>query len=107
MALISKHNITEAVTGLLKELIMIPSLSREENLTADRIQTFLEAQGLKVFRKGNNVWVLNQFYDAAKPTILLNSHHDTVKANGGYTGNPYEPFVENGKLYGLGSNDAG
>ena len=39
--------------------------------------------------------------------MLLNSHHDTVKPNSGYTKDPFSSQVEDGKLYGLGSNDAG
>ncbi|HWB63908.1 MAG TPA: M20 family metallo-hydrolase [Chitinophagales bacterium] len=107
MAHTSQHDIVEAVTGLLKELIAIPSFSKEEDRTAEKIFGFLEAQGCSVYREGNNVWVRNKHYDASKPTLLLNSHHDTVKPNTGYTRNPFEPVVENGKLYGLGSNDAG
>ena len=58
-------------------------------------------------RKKNNVFVFNRYFDASKPTLLLNSHHDTVKPNSAYTKDPFLPHIENGKLYGLGSNDAG
>ncbi|HEY9562097.1 MAG TPA: M20 family metallo-hydrolase [Anseongella sp.] len=92
---------------LLKTLISIPSLSREENGTADAIEQFLTKHGAKPKRKLNNVWVRNKHYDAKKPTILLNSHHDTVKPNGAYTMNPNEALEKDGKLFGLGSNDAG
>jgi acetylornithine deacetylase len=107
MAPASKHNTAEAVIGLLKELIAIPSFSKEEDATASSIQSFLEERGITVSRKGNNIWACNKFFDAAKPTVLLNSHHDTVKPNSGYTRSPFEPVVEEDKLYGLGSNDAG
>ncbi len=93
--------------ALLKQLISIPSLSREENKTADALQHFLSERGINVVRIGNNICAKNLFFDPAKPTILLNSHHDTVKPNSGYTRDPYEPAVEDGKLFGLGSNDAG
>ena len=92
---------------LLKQLIVIPSFSREENLTADLIEKFLNDRGVTTQRKINNIWAQNKYYDAAKPTILLNSHHDTVKPNSGYTRDPFAATVEDGKLYGLGSNDAG
>ena len=92
---------------LLKQLIVIPSFSREENLTADLIEKFLNERGVITQRKINNIWAQNKYYDAAKPTILLNSHHDTVKPNSGYTRDPFAATVEDGKLYGLGSNDAG
>ena len=92
---------------LLKMLIAEPSFSKEEEKTAAIIADFFEKKGLKVQKKGNNVWVHNKYYDPDKPTILLNSHHDTVKPNTGYTRNPYSPDVEGDKLYGLGSNDAG
>ncbi|MBY0244260.1 MAG: M20 family metallo-hydrolase [Sphingobacteriaceae bacterium] len=92
---------------LLKNLISISSFSKEENKTADLIFDFLSKKGIDAKRKLNNVWAFNQYFDAKKPTILLNSHHDTVKPNPGYTRNPFTPTVEDGKLFGLGSNDAG
>lgn len=92
---------------LLQDLIQIPSFSREEEKTADRLQQFLSVRGIKVHRKGNNVWAFNRHFDAGKPTILLNSHHDTVKPNPNYTRDPFEAIIEDDKLYGLGSNDAG
>lgn len=92
---------------LLKELITIQSFSKEEDKTADAIEQFLQQRGIKTQRKLNNVWAYNKNFDAAKPTLLLNSHHDTVKPNSGYTRDPYAPTLEDGKLYGLGSNDAG
>jgi acetylornithine deacetylase len=92
---------------LLKELISIQSFSKEEEKTADLIGQFLQERQIKIHRKLNNIWAYNKFYDASKPTVLLNSHHDTVKPNSGYTRNPLEPTIEEGRLYGLGSNDAG
>lgn len=92
---------------LLRELIRTPSLSREEEGTAAIIAQFLEQKGIAISRKQNNVWAFNAHYDPSKPTILLNSHHDTVKPNTGYTRDPFSPDIEDGKLYGLGSNDAG
>ncbi|MBB5624213.1 acetylornithine deacetylase [Pedobacter cryoconitis] len=92
---------------LLKNLISIQSFSKEEDKTADLIGQFLQERGIKIHRKLNNIWAYNQHFDASKPTVLLNSHHDTVKPNSGYTRDPYEPKIEDGKLYGLGSNDAG
>jgi len=93
--------------GLLKQLIETSSFSREEALTANIIDNYLRRRGVHTTRTMNNVWARNQYFDEAKPTILLNSHHDTVKPNTGYTRDPFEPSVEDGKLYGLGSNDAG
>lgn len=92
---------------LLKQLISIQSFSKEEDKTADAIAHFLKERNIKINRKLNNIWAYNKYFDAAKPTLLLNSHHDTVKPNSGYTRNPYDAAVEDGKLYGLGSNDAG
>jgi acetylornithine deacetylase len=92
---------------LLQQLITIPSFSKEETLTADVIEQFLEKRGVKTHRKINNVWAWNKHFDASRPTILLNSHHDTVKPNSGYTRDPFLPTIEDGRLYGLGSNDAG
>ncbi len=93
--------------ALLKKLIAIPSFSREESSTADLLQKFLEEKGIAVKRKFNNVWARNKFFSEAKPTLLLNSHHDTVKPNSAYTLNPFEAIEKDGKLFGLGSNDAG
>jgi acetylornithine deacetylase len=92
---------------LLKELIGIQSFSKEEDKTADAIEQFLQQRDIKTYRKLNNIWAYNKHFDKSKPTLLLNSHHDTVKPNSGYTRNPYDAAVEDGKLYGLGSNDAG
>jgi acetylornithine deacetylase len=91
----------------LQQLIAIPSFSREEDKTADMIASFLKTRGVKVYRTLNNVWAFNKYYNPSLPTLLLNSHHDTVKPNTGYTRDPFAPTVEDGKLYGLGSNDAG
>ncbi len=92
---------------LLKQLIALPSYSREENDTAGLLCRFFSERGIIFERLGNNVWAYNQHFDLTKPTILLNSHHDTVKPNPGYTRDPFTPALEQGKLYGLGSNDAG
>lgn len=92
---------------LLKQLITIQSFSREEDKTADLIEQFLQQRNIPTKRKLNNVWAFNKHFDSTKPTLLLNSHHDTVKPNSGYTRDPYDAAVEGGKLYGLGSNDAG
>lgn len=97
---------TEAL-GLLKQLIATPSFSKEENNTATIIEKFLQDHGVRVNRHLNNVWAVNRFFDKSKPSILLNSHHDTVKPNKGYTQDPFTPVEREGKLYGLGSNDAG
>lgn len=91
---------------LLKELISIPSFSKEEDKTADCVEAFLQQKNIPAKRLLNNVWAANEYFDSSKPTILLNSHHDTVKPNKGYTLNPFEPVEKDGKLFGLGSNDA-
>lgn len=92
---------------LLQQLISIPSFSREEDKTASLIADFLSAKGIPVNRSGNNVWAVNKHFDNNKPSLLLNSHHDTVKPNPGYTRDPFNAEIIDGKLYGLGSNDAG
>jgi acetylornithine deacetylase len=97
---------TEAIS-LLKQLIATPSFSREEDRTVSIIENFLKDHGVETNRHLNNIWAVNKFYDEAKPSILLNSHHDTVKPNKGYTLDPFTPVEKDGKLFGLGSNDAG
>src|SRR6478736_358030 len=92
---------------LLQKLISTPSFSKEEDKTASIIQDFFQKQQIPTERIGNNVWAKNKFFDSEKPTLLLNSHHDTVKPNPGYTRDPFAATIEDGKLFGLGSNDAG
>lgn len=99
--------LTDESVELLKAMIAIPSVSRDEAAVADMLQARLAAWGLPVNRKGNNLWVREQACSAGKPVVLLNSHIDTVKPAAGYTRDPFTPVVEDGKLYGLGSNDAG
>ncbi|NER14742.1 M20/M25/M40 family metallo-hydrolase [Leptobacterium flavescens] len=93
--------------GLLKNLIETPSFSSEEDKTAVLIENWLKEFGIPVKRSVNNIYAFNKYYDPAKPNLLLNSHHDTVKPNSGYTRDPFKAEIEDGKLYGLGSNDAG
>ncbi len=92
---------------LLARLIETPSLSQQEEQTALILIDFFKQRQIPFHHLKNNVWAFNQHFDSNKPTILLNSHHDTVKPNTGYTRNPFEAKIEEGKLYGLGSNDAG
>lgn len=97
----------EEAIGLLKSLIAVPSFSRAEDGTAGVLAHFFAQKGLPVQRLGNNIWVKSANWDADKPTLLLNSHHDTVRPVEGWLRDPFGPAVENGRLYGLGSNDAG
>jgi acetylornithine deacetylase len=97
---------TDAV-NLLKQLIAAPSFSKEEEITARIISNFLKEKNVIAEQFLNNVWARNKFFDATKPSILLNSHHDTVKPNKGYTNDPFSAIEKDGKLFGLGSNDAG
>ena len=92
---------------LLKKLIATPSFSREEDQTANLLCKFIGEKEIPHYRIGNNVFALNKNFNQGLPSILLNSHHDTVKPNKGYTLDPFEPIVNDGKLFGLGSNDAG
>ena len=97
----------ENAVALLRQMIQTPSFSKEEAGTAGLLAEFLQERGVEVHRKKNNVWAFNRHYNPAKPTILLNSHHDTVKPNGAYTRDPFAATIEGDRLYGLGSNDAG
>jgi acetylornithine deacetylase len=98
---------TNDAIALLQQLIAISSISKEEKNVADFLERFLEMNGYVASRKNNNVWLLSPGFDPLRPTILLNSHIDTVKPVEGWTHNPLSPRIENGKLFGLGSNDAG
>ncbi len=103
----STQDLTDGAIALLKDLVAIPSFSRQEDKTADCIEAFFRARNIPCQRLKNNVWAYNRFFDPDKPTVLLNSHHDTVKPNPSWTLDPFRPLVQEGKLYGLGSNDAG
>ena len=100
-------SLTENAISLLKELIETPSFSTEEAQTAVLIENWFTNHSIPFHRTENNVWATNKYFDERKPTLLLNSHHDTVKPNTAYTKDPFKAVVEEGKLYGLGSNDAG
>ena len=92
---------------LLKKLISTPSFSKEEEQTFAILSDFFIQHDIDFHTKGYNIWAYNKHFDQKKKTILLNSHHDTVKPNKSYTRNPFSPDVADGKLFGLGSNDAG
>lgn len=98
--------VTDAVE-LLKRLIATPSLSRDEARTAELISGYLAEHGAAPERLANNVWVRSDGFDPTRPTLLMNSHHDTVRPAASYTRDPFAPTVEGDRLYGLGSNDAG
>ena len=99
--------LTHDAIELLKQLIETPSFSSEEDQTALLLEAWFTKYGIVYQRTQNNVWSVNKYFDESKPTLLLNSHHDTVKPNKGYTKDPFKAIVEDKKLYGLGSNDAG
>ena len=103
----TKEQLIEKAINLLRELIGTPSFSSEEEGTAHLIERWVVDLGIPFKRSGNNVYAFNEHYDNSLPNLLLNSHHDTVKPNAAYTKDPFEAIVEDGKLYGLGSNDAG
>lgn len=99
--------LTNNAIELLKKLIQTQSFSTEEEGTAVLIENWFNTENIPFERSGNNIIAYNKHFDKSKPTLLLNSHHDTVKPNAAYTKNPFDAHVEDGKLYGLGSNDAG
>ena len=98
---------TDEAVRLLSHLIATPSVSRDERRAADIMQEALTRYGFTPQREANNVWAIAHHYNEARPTLLLNAHLDTVKPVSTYTRNPYEPSLEEGILYGLGSNDCG
>jgi acetylornithine deacetylase len=103
----TQQQLTTDAIALLKNLIETPSFSSEEDKTAAHIEDWFKRNEIDYKRTLNNVWAVNKHFDASKPNMLLNSHHDTVKPNTAYTKDPFKAIVEDGKLYGLGSNDAG
>lgn len=100
-------NYLEDAVSLLQRLIATPSISRDEAAAADIMEETLRGYGFSPRREGNNVWTVCPDYDEKKPTLLLNAHIDTVKPVSSWTRDPYSPDIEDGTLYGLGSNDCG
>jgi acetylornithine deacetylase len=100
-------HLSEFAIGFLKKLIETPSFSKEENQTLELFKELFTEKNIPFETIKNNIWAKNKYFDASKPTLLLNSHHDTVKPNASYTRNPYKAEIVDRKLYGLGSNDAG
>ncbi|REE27564.1 acetylornithine deacetylase [Winogradskyella pacifica] len=101
------EKLTTQAIALLKQLIETESFSSEEDNTALLIEDWFKSHKIPFKRDHHNIWSTNKHFDDSKPTLLLNSHHDTVKPNNGYTKDPLKAIIEDGKLYGLGSNDAG
>lgn len=101
------QQLTSDAIALLKQLVETQSFSSEEEETATHIEEWFKRYNIAYNRTHNNVWAVNKHFEEGKPTLLLNSHHDTVKPNSAYTKDPFKAIVEDGKLYGLGSNDAG
>lgn len=101
------EQLTKDAILLLKTLIETQSFSSEEEVTASHIEHWFQRYNIDFKRTKNNVWAVNKYFEEGKPTLLLNSHHDTVKPNSAYTKDPFKAIVEDGKLFGLGSNDAG
>lgn len=98
---------TDEYITLLSRLISTPSISRAEGDTATIIESWLSGHGVATQRIANNIVARSAERDPARPTLMLNAHHDTVRPNPGYTRDPFAPVVENGRIYGLGSNDDG
>ncbi|TWO33345.1 M20/M25/M40 family metallo-hydrolase [Seonamhaeicola sediminis] len=101
------QQLTSDAIALLKQLIETQSFSSEEDQTALHLEVWFKRYDIDYKRTNNNVWAVNKYFEEGKPTLLLNSHHDTVKPNSAYTKDPFKAIVQDGKLYGLGSNDAG
>lgn len=101
------NHLTHEATDLLIKMVSIPSVSREEKEVADFLEKVLSDYGLNPHRNGHNIWSICPTYDPSKPTLLLNAHIDTVKPTSSWTISPFSPVIENGKLYGLGTNDDG
>ena len=92
---------------LLKKLIATPSVSCNEKDAADIMEQTIRSYGFEPQREANNLWIIDPHYDESRPTLLLNAHIDTVKPVASWSRDPFSPDVEDGVLYGLGSNDCG
>ena len=99
-----KKVLFDDAVALLRELIATPRVSREENRAADILYDRMAEWGMNPQRVKNNVFALPSDINTDKPTLLLNAHIDTVKPVSSWTRDPYSPDIEDGRLYGLGSN---
>ena len=104
--MLQEEYVSDAV-DLLKKLIATPSVSRNEKEAADIMEQIIRSYGFEPHREANNIWIIDPHYDESRPTLLLNAHIDTVKPVASWTRNPFSPDIEDGVLYGLGSNDCG
>ena len=104
--MLQEEYVSDAVE-LLKKLIATPSVSRNEKDAADIMEQTIRQYGFEPHREANNIWIIDPHYDESRPTLLLNAHIDTVKPVASWTRDPFSPDVEDGVLYGLGSNDCG
>ena len=104
--MLQEEYVSDAVE-LLKKLIATPSVSRNEKDAADIMEQTIRSYGFEPQREANNIWMIDPHYDESRPTLLLNAHIDTVKPVASWTRDPFSPDVEDGVLYGLGSNDCG
>lgn len=106
-AIMTQHHLLQETVSLLSEMIATPSHSRDEGKAADLLEQRIHAMGIATQRWGHNIMAADPYFDSLRPTVLLNAHIDTVKPSTSWTRDPYTPAVEDGKLYGLGSNDCG
>ena len=104
--MLQEEYVNDAVE-LLKKLIATPSVSRNEKDAADIMEQTIRSYGFEPQREANNLWIIDPHYDESRPTLLLNAHIDTVKPVASWSRDPFSPDVEDGVLYGLGSNDCG
>ena len=104
--MLQEEYVSDAVE-LLKKIIATPSVSRNEKDAADIMEQTIRSYGFEPQREANNIWIIDPHYDESRPTLLLNAHIDTVKPVASWTRDPFSPDVEDGVLYGLGSNDCG
>lgn len=104
----SIHPYIEQAIELLKAMISVPSFSRQEGNVAAMFEDFLKSTGINYYqRKGNNIWIRSKNFSDQLPVVLLNSHIDTVRPSSNWSKDPFSPYEEDGKIFGLGSNDAG
>ena len=89
--------------ALHRELVATPSVSGSEGAIADLVYDWLRARLPRVERRGDNVlgWVGD-----AGPILCLCSHLDTVPPGPGWTHDPWTPRLTEGRVHGLGANDA-
>lgn len=90
------------VLAFHRRLVATPSVSHDEAAVMDLAEAYLRERGARPIRFGENLFAVT----GKGPVVALCTHLDTVPPTASWTRDPYQVDVIDGRVYGLGSNDA-